>query len=425
MGSVEPVSSNGIAHDLSKLDVSETTVHPILTPYKSKAFDLDIRVVYAPLTRCRAVGFVPQPAAALYYSQRAHHKALLISEGTSPSPTGHGYPQTPGIYTPEQIEAWKPITKAVKEKGAIFFCQLWHVGRASHNAYQPGGAAPLAPSALAIQGAHVMLPDFTLADYPVPQAVTKEQIQILIQEFAQAAKNAIDAGFDGVEIHGANAYLLDEFLKDGSNKRTDEYGGCIENRARFQIEVTKAVIEAIGAERVGYRLSPYGTFLDCIDSNPIPGTRYLVEQLSKLGIAYVHMVEGRANGSTDCEPSPDQTLTPYREVFEGTFIAAGGFTRDLGNKDVVSGAADLVAFGRYFLSTPDLPERFANGAPLNKYDRDTFFTPGQVEGYTDYPFLDEINQELAPVVEHRGEKVFDIPFAREKEANPIKFYYEK
>eukprot|EP00884_Botryococcus_braunii_P001861 jgi/Botrbrau1/11676/Bobra.0195s0007.1 len=396
---------------------------PLLSPYKAGMLDLDIRVVYAPLTRCRAIGNIPQPAAVTYYSQRAHRGAFMLSEGTSPSPTGHGYPQTPGIYTDEQVEAWKPITRAVKEKGATFFCQLWHVGRASHSAYQPGGKPPLGPSAIAIEG-QVMLPDYKLTDYPVPREISKAEIKEVTEEFVQAAKNALRAGFDGVEIHGANAYLLDEFLKDGSNKRTDEYGGSIENRARFHIEVAKAVADAVGPEKVGMRLSPYGTFMNTIDSDPIPGTRYLVQQLSELGLAYVHVVEGRIVGHTTLEDDPARSLEPFRQAFKGTFIAAGGYTRESGNQSIAEGKADLITFGRYFLANPDLPERFAINAPLNRYNRDTFYTPSQEVGYTDYPFLANIDLVHTRVIDHHGVKVFDLPVGSEREQGsykPVKF----
>lgn len=362
---------------------------PLFEPYKMGPFELSHRLVLAPLTRCRAFGTVPQPNAARYYAQRASPGGLMISEATCISQAGHGYPCTPGVYTAEQIAGWKPITQAVRDKGAVFFLQLWHVGRASHPEYQPEHQPPVSSSAVRISDAwDVYTPKGQPAKYPVPRPLEIPEIKAIVKEFAQGAKNALEAGFDGVEIHGANGYVIDQFLKDKVNMRTDEYGGSIENRCRFALEVVEAVVEAIGAERVGIRLSPFNEFLDCIDTHPYSTNIYLLEQLNKYNLAFIHMVEPRVPSNGD-NVETQHSLTPFRKVWHGTFISAGGHTRQTGIECVRDGEADLVCYGRHFLANPDLPKRFALNAPLNKYDRNTFYTQGE-EGYADYPFLEEV-----------------------------------
>ncbi|XP_059653567.1 12-oxophytodienoate reductase 2-like isoform X3 [Cornus florida] len=302
---------------------------PLLTPYKRGNFQLSHRIVLAPLTRQRSFGNVPQPHAILYYSQRTTKGGLLISEATVVSDTGRGVPDTPGIWTKEQVEAWKPIVDAVHDKGGIFFCQIWHVGRVSNQ------------------------------------------------------------GFDGVEIHGAHGYLIDQFMKDQVNDRTDKYGGSVENHCRFALEIVEAISNEIGADRVGIRLSPFSNYLESGDSNPEALGHYIVESLSKYGILYCHMLEPRmktAEEKSECLHS----LLPMRKAFNGTFIVAGGYEREDGNNIVAENRTDLVAYGRLFLANPDLPERFKLDAPLNNYNRDTFYIQDPVIGYTDYPFLEQL-----------------------------------
>lgn len=361
---------------------------PLFQPYALPGgLQLQHRIVYAPLTRCRAFNTIPQPNAAVYYAQRATPGGLMISEGTVVGDRGHGYPCTPGVYTQEQIEAWKPITTAVHDKGAVFFCQLWHVGRASHPHYQPNEELPISSSTRKIvEGQCFSLKSMQMEDYLEPRALTVEEIPGIVNEFRVAARNALDAGFDGVEIHGANGYIIDAFLKDNVNDRTDEYGGSIENRCRFCLEVVKAVSEEVGSDKVGLRLSPFGGFLDATDSHPYALTTYLLEELNKFDLAYVHLVEPRIAGVVERETS--DSIAPFRQVYKGTVIAAGGFTGATGGEAVASGHCDLVCYGRHFIANPDLPRRFQLGAPLNKYDRNTFYTQGE-EGYTDYPSLED------------------------------------
>ncbi|KAK1263539.1 12-oxophytodienoate reductase 1 [Acorus gramineus] len=360
-------------------------VIPLLTPHKMGKFDLSHRIVLAPLTRQRSYGNVPQPHAIIYYSQRATNGGLLITEATGVSDTAQGYTDTPGIWTKEHVEAWKPIVKAVHDKGAIFFCQLWHVGRVSNTSFQPNGQDPICPSdrPLTPQLRH----SGEGAEFSPPRRLGIKEIPGIVNDFRAAARNAMEAGFDGVEIHGANGYLIEQFMKDSVNDRTDEYGGSIENRCRFAREVVEAVIDEIGHERVGMRLSPYSDYMECYDSNPNDLGMYMARTLSKYKLVHLHVVEPRmvvVEGRMKIQHS----LRPMREAFGGTFIAAGGYNREEGNKVVKEGYTNLVAFGRLFLANPDLPRRFESDAPLNKYDRKTFYIPDPVIGYTDYPFLD-------------------------------------
>ncbi|XP_003634577.1 putative 12-oxophytodienoate reductase 11 [Vitis vinifera] len=361
---------------------------PLLTPYKMGTFQLSHRVVLAPLTRQRSWDNVPQPHAILYYSQRATKGGLLITEATGVSDTAQGYAHTPGIWTKEQVEAWKPIVDAVHAKGSIFICQLWHVGRVSNTEFQPNGQAPLSSTDKALTP-QVRSNGFDVAEFTAPRRLTTDEVPRVVNDFRLAARNAMEAGFDGVEIHGAHGYLLDQFMKDQVNDRTDKYGGSLENRCRFPLEVVEAVVNEIGADKVGIRLSPFGHHAEAGDSNPTALGLYMVESLNKYGVLYCHMVEPRIRAAGEMCECP-HSLVPLRKAFNGTFIAAGGYVKEDGNNAVAEERADLVAFGRWFLANPDLPERFALNAPLNKYNRETFYAPEPIIGYTDYPFLEDI-----------------------------------
>ena len=361
----------------------------LFSPYKVGNLELPSRIVMAPLTRMRAgKGNVPQAMNAEYYAQRAS-AALIISEATQISPQGVGYPHTPGIHSSEQIEGWKLVTEAVHQQGGKIFLQLWHVGRVSHPSLQPNGELPVAPSAIAPKGMAATYEGEK--PFVTPRALETEEIPQIVQQYVQATKNALAAGFDGVEIHSANGYLLDEFLQDGSNKRTDRYGGSIENRARFLMEVVEAVTQVCDSRRVGVRLSPSSTFMDMSDSNPEELFGYVARELNKFNLAYLHVVEPRIKGDKhDEDESNGLGVKFFRPIFTGTLISAGGYTRDTGNEVLASGNADLVAYGRLFIANPDLPKRFKLKASLNTYHRPTFYTQGQ-EGYIDYPCLETVN----------------------------------
>jgi N-ethylmaleimide reductase len=354
----------------------------LFSPYKLGDLRLTNRMVMAPMTRCRAVeGNVPGPVSVTYYTQRSS-AGLIITEGSQVSPMGVGFDRTPGIYSPEQVNGWKIVTRAVHEAGGKLFLQLWHVGRMSHPDYLKG-SLPVAPSALPVhEDIHTPLGKKKI---PTPRALETDEIPRIVQQFQQGAKNAREAGFDGVEIHGANGYLLDQFLRDGSNTRTDKYGGSLENRCRFPLEVTRAVIREWESEKVGYRLSPHFLIHGMSDSNPRETFSYCVEQLSRIGIGYIHLIEpvGGRLGSTE---SHLQVAPRIRAKFDGTLILNGGFDRESGNAAIESGSADLVSFGAPFLANPDLPERFRRNAPLNDANSATFYT-GEEKGYTDYPSL--------------------------------------
>ncbi|XP_059451863.1 putative 12-oxophytodienoate reductase 11 [Corylus avellana] len=356
---------------------------PLLTPYKMGNFNLCHRVVLAPLTRMRSYGNVPQPNAILYYSQRTSKGGLLISEATGVSDTAQGYPNTPGIWTKEQVEAWKPIVDAVHAKGGVFFCQLWHVGRVSNQDFQPNGQAPISSTdkPLTVEGFHG-------AHSTPPRRLRTDEIPQIVNDFRIAARNAIEAGFDGVEIHGAHGYLIDQFMKDEVNDRTDQYGGSLENRCRFALEIVKAITNEIGADKVGIRLSPFADFMESRDSNPKALGLYMAESLNKYEILYCHMVEPRMKNAFEKSESP-HSLLPMRKAFRGTFLVAGGYEREDGNNAIAKNHGDLVVYGRLFISNPDLPKRFELNAPLNKYNRDTFYISDPIVGYTDYPFLED------------------------------------
>lgn len=360
----------------------------LLTPVQLGAMTLKNRVVMAPLTRMRAAqGDVPGELAAQYYSQRAS-AGLIISEASQISALGKGYPATPGIYSDVQVNGWKKVTSAVHAKGGLMVCQLWHVGRISHSSLHPAEGLPVAPSAIAPTG-KVYTATWQLAEYETPRAMSLAEIPALIADYVHAAKQAKAAGFDGVEVHGANGYLLDQFLHDGSNTRDDQYGGSFENRARLLMEVLHAVIEVWGADRVGVRLSPYGTFNDMSDQDTMGLFTHVVSQLNPLGLAYLHLIEPRstmAGGSDKVQEDQPSASALFRPHFDGKIIAAGGFDREGAEQAVTNGQADAVAFGRFFISNPDLPERLAANAPLNAYDRKTFYG-GDAKGYVDYPAL--------------------------------------
>lgn len=362
----------------------------LLEPFKLGNLELSNRIVMAPLTRRRAgENNAPTSLNALYYAQRSS-AGLIISEATQISPQGTSLPQTPGIYSPEQIAGWQRVTQAVHDKGGRIFLQLWHGGRCSHPSLQPNGELPVAPSAIAPREEKALTATGEEVPFVVPRALLTEEIPGIISQYRQGAENALKAGADGIEIHGASGYLLDQFLQDNSNKRTDEYGGSIENRARLLLEVTASVIEVWGSNRVGVRLSPGSTFQDMNDSNPEALFNYVVTQLERLKLAYLHIVEPRIKGSHDdfTEKKVQLGVHHFRPLYSGTLITAGGYTRETGEAIIVQGDADLVSYGRLFIANPDLPKRFALNAPLNSYHRPTF-TGGSERGYIDYPFLEE------------------------------------
>ena len=357
----------------------------LFSPVRVGPYALSHRVVMAPLTRMRSEpGDVPGALMVKYYCQRASEGGLIVTEATPVSRQGYGYAAAPGIYSDAQIAGWRRVTDAVHAKGGLIFLQLWHVGRQSHPDLQPGGAAPVAPSAIRAEG-YAYTAKGEVA-FTTPRALELGEIAAIVEEFRAGAERALKAGFDGVEIHGANGYLPDQFLQDGSNKRTDAYGGSIENRARFLIDVTKAAISVWGPHRVGVRISPSGTYGSMHDSDPETTFGYVAERLSELGIAYLHIVEPRIKGTELVkENHPPVAARLLRGKFKGTIIAAGGFTKETAEAILNAGHADLVAFGRYFIANPDLPERFRLNLPLNPYDRATFYGGG-ARGYVDYPF---------------------------------------
>ncbi|MBD2608982.1 alkene reductase [Scytonema hofmannii FACHB-248] len=354
----------------------------LLSPYKLGELELPNRIVMAPLTRRRAgEGNVPYQLNAEYYVQRAT-AGLIIAEATQISPQGQGYPNTPGIYSAEQVAGWQLVTDAVHQHKGRIFLQLWHVGRISHPDLQPDGALPVAPSAIAPQGQ--VLTYEGMKPYVTPRALETEEIPEIVEQYRKAAVNALEAGFDGVEIHSANGYLIDQFLRDGTNQRTDKYGGSIENRARLLLEVTEAVTNVWGANRVGVRLSPSGTMNDIRDSNPLETFGYAAEALNRFDLAYLHIFE-----AIESDIRHGATVVPtshLKERFQGTLIVNGGYNKSRGDAVLSTGAADLVAFGTLYIANPDLPQRFALNVPLNQPDPTTFYGGGE-KGYTDYPAI--------------------------------------
>jgi len=341
------------------------------------------RIVMAPLTRSRAsVDGIPVPLMAEYYAQRAS-AGLIIAEGTNISPQGRGYAFTPGIYSEVQVNGWRAVTSAIHAKQGHVYVQLWHVGRVSHPSLQPDGALPMAPSAIRPNAA-----SYTGAGFEpcvTPRALETPEISVIVAQYRRAAENAVAAGFDGVEIHAANGYLIEQFLRDSTNKRTDAYGGTRENRARFLLEVAEAVVAAVGADRVGIRLSPVSPANDIgADSDPESTYSYVVEKLNALRLAYIHVIEGATQGSREVAGGFD--LQVLRRLFNGPYIANNGYDLALARQARERNLAELIAFGRLYIANPDLVERLRVGAPLNVPDRATFFGGG-AQGYTDYPFL--------------------------------------
>ncbi|QDO98414.1 alkene reductase [Ferrovibrio terrae] len=349
--------------------------------YRLGNLTLTNRIVMAPLTRNRAAaGNVPTALMAEYYAQRAA-AGLIVAEATQVVPEGQGYQDTPGIHSTEQIAGWKRVTDAVHAKGGNIFLQLWHVGRVSHVDLQPGGQAPVAPSA--IRAKTKTFVGGTFVDVSEPRALRLDELPAIVEGYRKGAANAIAAGFDGVEIHGANGYLLDQFLRDGINQRADSYGGSIENRARLLLEATAAIVKEIGAERTGIRLSPVTPANDAVDSNPQPLFNYVVEQLDRLGLVYIHVIEGSTGGPRDNLPFDYGAL---RSRYRGAWIVNNGYDRAMAENAVANGRADLIAFGRPFISNPDLVERLRADSPLAQLNRATLYGGG-AEGYTDYPAL--------------------------------------
>ena len=354
----------------------------LYSPARLGGLALNNHLVMAPMTRNRATNNVPNELMAEYYAQRGT-AGLILTEGTSPSPNGLGYPRIPGLFSSAQVEGWKLVTSAVHAKGAKIFAQLMHCGRIAHPLNLPAGARVLAPSAVAAAGE--MYTDAEgMQPLPTPQEMTAEDIKTTIAEFARAAENAVAAGFDGVELHGANGYLLEQFLRPNSNTRSDRYGGPIENRARFVLDVAEAVGGSIGTERVGIRLSPFGVFNDMplYDEMEADYT-YLAERIEASGLTYIHLVDHSAMGAP---PVPTSMKAVFRQRFSRTLILSGGYDAERAESDLAAGKGDLIAVGRPFLANPDLVARWQSRAAVNAPDQNTFYTPGPV-GYTDYPAL--------------------------------------
>ncbi len=351
----------------------------LFQPYQLGEITLANRVVMAPLTRNRAAaGLVPSPFAAEYYAQRAS-AGLIIAEATQVSAQAQGYQDTPGIYSDEQVAGWRKVTDAVHARGGRIFLQIWHTGRVSNVAVQPGGLAPVAPSAIRAEAKTFV--GNTFADVSEPRALRLDEIPGIVADFRHAAANAIRAGFDGVEVHGANGYLLEQFAKDGANQRTDAYGGSIANRARLLLEVTAAVAEEIGAARTGVRISPVSPANGITDSDPQALYDHIVAGLAKIGPVYLHVIEGATGGPRDVAPFDYGVL---RKLFGGTYIANNGYGGETAEQALESGAADLIAFGHDYVANPDLVERLKAGVPFAQLNRATLYGGG-AEGYTDYP----------------------------------------
>ncbi len=359
----------------------------LFSPYALGDLQLPNRVIMAPLTRSRAKqpGDIPWELNATYYAQRAS-AGLIIAEATQVSPQGKGYAFTPGIHSVEQIEGWRKVTSAVHEKRGRIVLQLWHVGRISRPELQPNGEQPVAPSAIRPEGAQTFIDENSgMLDVLEPRALTSAEIPGVVDQFRDAAENAKRAGFDGVEIHGANGYLIDQFIRSGTNRRTDDYGGSVENRFRFPMMVIDAVVGVWGGQRTGIRLSPTGTFNDMHDDDPVATYGALARQLNDSGIAYIEVVEDSFQGN-EVEGRPESVIKAIRSGFTGTYIANGNYTADEARRRIQAGLCDLVSFGRPFISNPDLPKRLRLGAILNDYDPNTFYG-GDEHGYTDYPAL--------------------------------------
>ena len=359
------------------------TNDPLFQPIRYGAIEAPNRIVMAPLTRTRAnADDAPHQLQQTYYTQRAT-AGLIVSEATHISQQGKGYAGAPGIHSQTQVDGWRGVTQAVHAAGGRMMLQLWHVGRLSHPSLQPGGGLPVAPSAVGLEG-HAFTYDGP-QDFPVPRALEIDEIPGIIEDYRQAAINAKAAGFDGVEVHSANAYLLDQFLRDGTNHRTDAYGGSFENRTRLTLEVTDAVIGVWGAERVGIRLSPSLTINGMSDSNPAPLFGYLAEQLGKRGMAYLHCVEPSNPRGDPFDRIVDPQIV--RKAFGGNYIANGSYTGERARAALASGEIDAASFGRLFIANPDLPRRLAEDLPMNPLNAERIYSGG-ADGYTDYPFVD-------------------------------------
>ena len=368
----------------------------LFDPIQAGDLHLANRIAMAPLTRNRSPRAVPRDITATYYAQRAS-AGLLITEGTAITHQGQGYSDVPGLYGTEQLDGWKRVTQAVHARGGKIVTQLWHVGRVSHTALQPEGGAPVAPSAVRAQSQTYLVDAASgqgqFVPTSEPRALAAEELPDIVHAFAAAARNAVQtAGFDGVEIHGANGYLLDQFLKDGANQRKDDYGGGIANRVRLMVEVTRAVADAIGGGRVGIRLSPVTPANDIRDSDPQPLFEHLARELAPLGLAFIHVIEGATGGPREVEGRPFDYAAfknAYRSAGgRGAWMVNNGYDRDMAQEALASGRADIVAFGRAFISNPDLVERLRRGAPLNAWDQTTFYGGGE-HGYIDYPALEQ------------------------------------
>jgi N-ethylmaleimide reductase len=368
----------------------------LFSPLKVGPYHLQHRIVMAPLTRMRAdrSSFAPRPLNAEYYAQRATPGGLIIAEASPVMVTGRGNPGTPGIYSDEQIKGWRRVVDAVHAKGGVIFLQIWHVGRVSHSSFQPGGVLPVAPSAVGIvgNGMLAMTADGKMVPYETPRALQTSEVREIVEAFRKAASNAMKAGFDGIEIHGANGYLIEQFLQSHTNLRTDQYGGGIENRARLLLEIAQAAIEVWGADRVGVRLSPYGVANGSGEPDPMPLYTYVIKALDRLGLAYLHFIEPRSSGAGRAEVNHQNVpsaMVLFRSIWRGVLISAGGFTGETAEAAIAQGHADAIAFGRIFISNPDLPRRLRHGFPLTLYNRATFYG-GEEVGYTDYPAYNEM-----------------------------------
>ncbi len=366
---------------------------PLFEPIRLGGMALPHRIVMAPLTRSRAAqpGNIPSELNASYYAQRAS-AALIITEATQISPEGQGYAWTPGIHSQEQVAGWRQVVDRVHEKGGRIFLQLWHVGRISHPSLQPGGKAPVAPSAIPPEG-KAFIPGASgkgeLAPMETPRALETSEVARVVQDFATAARNAKDAGFDGVEVHGANGYLIDQFICSKTNHRTDQYGGSPENRGRFLFEIIEAVAGVWPRERIGLRLSPLGTFNDISDAHPTETFGYIFQRLNDTRIGYLHVPRPNTAGGPDTDElgaAETSMLKLARDTWRGALMLAGGFSGETAARWIAEGRMDLAVFGRKFIANPDLPKRFRDGAPLNEPNKETFYGGG-AEGYTDYPAL--------------------------------------
>ena len=366
----------------------------LFSPTHVGEMSLANRVVMAPITRNRAPGAVPTDLMAQYYGQRTS-AGLIITEATAISPQAQGYADVPGLYSTEQLDGWKKVTSAIHDGGGKVVVQLWHVGRISHTTLQPGNLPPVAPSAIAAQSKTFIIDAVTgqgrFVPTSTPRALDVSELSGIVHDYQIAARNAVEsAGFDGVEIHAANGYLLEQFLKTGANQRKDDYGGSIKNRARLLLEVTRAIVEAIGASKVGIRLSPVTPANDIHDADPQALFEYVVQQLAPLGLAYIHLVEGATGGPRELPEHPFDYAAlkaVYRNAGgKGAWMLNNGYTGEMAQEAVRTGQADLVAFGKAFISNPDLVERLRQNAPLNPWDSSKFYGGG-IEGYLDYPTL--------------------------------------